>query len=71
MQPLLLKIKEFEGKGRGIITTKEFHKGDFVIEYIGDLIDGSTAKQREIRYAKNKNVGCYMYFFKHKNKQYW
>ncbi|XP_058795826.1 N-lysine methyltransferase KMT5A-A-like isoform X2 [Phymastichus coffea] len=65
-----LEIKEFNEKGRGIITTKEFYKGDFVIEYIGDLIDGITAKQREAQYAKRKNVGCYMYYFKHKDRQY-
>ncbi|XP_011493824.1 PREDICTED: N-lysine methyltransferase SETD8-B-like [Ceratosolen solmsi marchali] len=65
-----LEIKEFEDKGRGIITTKEFYRGDFVIEYIGDLIHGAVAKKREIQYAKNKNIGCYMYYFKHKNTQY-
>lgn len=65
-----LEIKEFEEKGRGIVTTKKFFKGDFVIEYIGDLIDGATAKRREIKYAKNKRLGCYMYYFRHKDVQW-
>lgn len=66
-----LKIVDFEDKGRGIVTTKAFKKGDFVIEYIGEQIDAATAKQRELQYSKNKNIGCYMYYFKHKNIQYW
>ncbi|XP_014217201.1 histone-lysine N-methyltransferase set-1 [Copidosoma floridanum] len=65
-----LQIEEIKEKGRGIITTKKFSKGDFVIEYIGDLIDGATAKQREMKYAKNKKLGCYMYYFRHKDIQW-
>ncbi|KAJ8681168.1 hypothetical protein QAD02_016955 [Eretmocerus hayati] len=67
---IINKIKDFEGKGRGIITTREFHKGEFVVEYIGDLIDKSAAREREAQYAKNKKIGCYMYYFKHRDSQY-
>uniref|UniRef100_A0A182W7Y7 [histone H4]-lysine(20) N-methyltransferase n=1 Tax=Anopheles minimus TaxID=112268 RepID=A0A182W7Y7_9DIPT len=55
-----LKIEHFEGKGRGIVTTRPFTKGEFVVEYIGDLISVSAAKQREQIYAKDDNTGCYI-----------
>ncbi|XP_058128598.1 histone-lysine N-methyltransferase PR-Set7 [Anopheles ziemanni] len=65
-----LKIQHFEGKGRGVVTTRPFCKGEFVVEYIGDLISVSEAKQREQIYAEDDNTGCYMYYFKHKNLQH-
>ncbi|XP_055532978.1 histone-lysine N-methyltransferase PR-Set7 [Wyeomyia smithii] len=65
-----LKIAYFDGKGRGIVTTRPFMKGEFVVEYIGDFISVSEAKQREQIYAEDDNTGCYMYYFKHKNVQY-
>ncbi|XP_058834194.1 N-lysine methyltransferase KMT5A [Topomyia yanbarensis] len=65
-----LKIACFDGKGRGIITTRPFLKGEFVVEYIGDLITVAEAKQREQIYAEDDNTGCYMYYFKHKNVQH-
>uniref|UniRef100_A0A182MTS5 SET domain-containing protein n=1 Tax=Anopheles culicifacies TaxID=139723 RepID=A0A182MTS5_9DIPT len=66
-----LKVEHFEGKGRGIVTTRPFSKGEFVVEYIGDLISVAAAKQREQIYAKDDNTGCYMYYFRHKNLQHW
>uniref|UniRef100_A0A182K612 [histone H4]-lysine(20) N-methyltransferase n=1 Tax=Anopheles christyi TaxID=43041 RepID=A0A182K612_9DIPT len=51
-----LKIEYFDGKGRGIVTTRPFTKGEFVVEYIGDLISVSEAKQREQLYAKDDNT---------------
>lgn len=46
-------------------------KGEFVVEYIGELIDQVTAKKREKIYALDQNTGCYMYYFQHRNHQYW
>lgn len=46
-------------------------KGEFVVEYIGELIDQVTAKKREKIYAQDQNTGCYMYYFQHRNHQYW
>ncbi|CAL1537076.1 unnamed protein product [Lymnaea stagnalis] len=65
-----LEIKNFENKGRGIVATKVFRKGDFVVEYAGDLIDLETAKVREEEYALKPGVGCYMYYFSLADKQY-
>lgn len=65
-----LKVEHFEGKGRGICADRHFQRGEFVVEYIGDLIDMNEANIREKKYAQDENAGCYMYYFKHKNQQY-
>ncbi|XP_033227744.1 histone-lysine N-methyltransferase PR-Set7 [Belonocnema kinseyi] len=65
-----LEVKQFPGKGRGIVTTRDFAKGEFVVEYIGDLIDQVTAKKREAQYSQDQNMGCYCYYFQHRNQQY-
>lgn len=53
------------------MATRDFAKGEFVVEYEGELIDLLTAKKREAKYAKDQNAGCYMYYFQHRNQQYW
>lgn len=65
-----LEIVEIENKGRGVIATKVFHRGDFVVEYAGDLIDLTEAKRRDSKYTKDPTKGCYMYYFNFKNKNY-
>ena len=50
---------------------KNFNKGDYVVEYAGDLIDKGTARVLETSYSMDVTKGCYMYYFKHKGKQYW
>ena len=59
------------GKGRGVVADQRFLRGDFVVEYAGDLIDLGTARHREKVYAKDSDVGCYMYYFCCNNKNYW
>ena len=41
-------------KNRGIITTKNLRKGDFVVEYSGELISEKTAKDRELQYTHDE-----------------
>ncbi|XP_067612925.1 histone-lysine N-methyltransferase Set8-like [Eurosta solidaginis] len=65
-----MKVAYFEGKERGIVADRHFEHGEFVVEYIGDLISMTEASEREKRYALDENSGCYMYYFKHKNQQY-
>jgi len=65
-----IKITMIENKGRGITAQRHFHKGEFVVEYAGDLIDMEDAKDREAKYSMDVSKGCYMYYFKHKGKQY-
>lgn len=64
-------MHNFEGKGRGIVAARDFNKGDFVVEYSGELIDLTEAKLREEKYSQDQNTGCYMYYFKHQNQQFW
>lgn len=59
------------GKGRGVSTTRAFARGEFVVEYSGDLIDMAEAKLREEKYALDSAAGCYMYYFKHQNNAFW
>lgn len=66
-----LVVKVFKDKGRGICAGRPFARGEFVVEYIGDLIEQCEADRREEIYAKNTAVGCYMYYFKHKEQQWW
>ncbi|XP_062590160.1 N-lysine methyltransferase KMT5A-like [Saccostrea cucullata] len=65
-----LEVATLGEKGRGVVATRKFLRGDFVVEYAGDLIDLSTAKQREKEYSENPQFGCYMYYFVHKNRHY-
>jgi len=65
-----IEVAPIENKGRGIKAVKDFNKGDFVVEYAGDLIDIGTAKDLETKYSMDASKGCYMYYFKHKGKQY-
>ena len=48
-----------------------FFRGDFVVEYSGELIEHTTAEERENRYAMDISKGCYMYYFKTNGKHYW
>lgn len=66
-----LAVKIFKDKGRGVIADRSFSRGEFVVEYIGDLIDHNEADRREEIYAKDAKFGCYMYYFKHKEQHWW
>ena len=66
-----LKIGYIENMGRGIFAKRMFAKGEFVVEYAGDLMDIGRAKDLEAKYSLDMSKGSYMYFFKHKGKQYW
>ncbi|CAL4064656.1 unnamed protein product, partial [Meganyctiphanes norvegica] len=58
-----LKIEDFGAKGRGVVATRPIQKGDFVIEYIGDLMDQAQAKAKEDSYSHDPSKGCYSYYF--------
>uniref|UniRef100_A0A3B4AZX2 [histone H4]-lysine(20) N-methyltransferase n=1 Tax=Periophthalmus magnuspinnatus TaxID=409849 RepID=A0A3B4AZX2_9GOBI len=65
-----MEVKVIEGKGRGVFAVKGFKKGDFVVEYSGDLLELSEAKARETQYAQDPSTGCYMYYFQYQTKTY-
>ena len=66
-----LEVQSFPDKGRGVVATRHFKKGEFVVEYSGEIVDLSEAKAREAKYSLDVNNGCYLYYFKHKGKHYW
>lgn len=47
-----------------------FKKGQFVIEYHGDLLHLTDAKKSEALYAQDPGTGCYMYYFHYLSKTY-
>jgi [histone H4]-lysine20 N-methyltransferase SETD8 len=65
-----LEVRNVPNKGRGIFATRSFARGEFVCEYAGEMITYQLAKKREELYAEDTNVGCYMYYFEYKSKQF-
>ncbi|XP_039627932.1 N-lysine methyltransferase KMT5A-A isoform X2 [Polypterus senegalus] len=65
-----MKVEYIEGKGRAVFATKKFERGEFVVEYHGDLIECTDAKEREAMYAQDPDTGCYMYYFQFLNKTF-
>ncbi|XP_061115656.1 lysine methyltransferase 5Ab isoform X2 [Conger conger] len=65
-----LEVRHIEGKGRGVFADGSFRKGQFVVEYHGDLLEIRDAKRREEEYGKDPATGCYMYYFQYHNKTY-
>ncbi|XP_069021692.1 N-lysine methyltransferase KMT5A-A [Embiotoca jacksoni] len=65
-----MEVQHIEGKGRAVFATRGFQKGDYVVEYHGDLLEITDAKQREAEYAQNPATGCYMYYFQYVCKTY-
>uniref|UniRef100_A0A2A4JZT2 [histone H4]-lysine(20) N-methyltransferase n=3 Tax=Heliothinae TaxID=95178 RepID=A0A2A4JZT2_HELVI len=65
-----LQVAYFDGKGRGVIATRPFGRGQFVVEYAGELVGVAEAREREHKYAQDPEAGCYMYYFRHGDQQY-
>ncbi|XP_038142917.1 N-lysine methyltransferase KMT5A-A [Cyprinodon tularosa] len=65
-----MEVQHIEGKGRAVFATRCFQKGDFIVEYHGDLLQITDAKKREAEYAQNPATGCYMYYFQYLCKTY-
>jgi len=56
--------------GYGLFAREEINKGDFLLEYRGELIDIDEAEKREKEYI-DRRLGSFMYFFSHGGKQLW
>uniref|UniRef100_H2VDQ6 [histone H4]-lysine(20) N-methyltransferase n=1 Tax=Takifugu rubripes TaxID=31033 RepID=H2VDQ6_TAKRU len=65
-----MEVHHVEGKGRAVFATRCFQKGEYVVEYHGDLLQFTDAKKREAEYAQNPATGCYMYYFQYLCKKY-
>ena len=53
------------------MSTRPFAQGELVCEYSGELISHEEAQKREEEYSKDSSIGCYMYYFTHKNNKLW
>jgi [histone H4]-lysine20 N-methyltransferase SETD8 len=49
-------------KGRGVRALRAFSKGDYVLEYKGELISAKEGHKRHSRYSVSE--GSYMFFFR-------
>ena len=47
--------------GCGVFTTKDFSKGDFLLEYVGERITRKEALKRETNYKASQ--GSFLFFF--------
>ncbi|KAM4617088.1 lysine methyltransferase 5Ab [Polymixia lowei] len=65
-----MQVKHIEGKGRGVFAVGGFKKGEFVVEYHGNLLELAKAKEREAQYAQDPETGCYMYYFQYQGKTF-
>lgn len=55
--------------GYGVIATKSFKKGEFLLQYPGDLISEREGKRRNTIYAEEGH-GCYLFYFSHNGRRY-
>lgn len=61
-----------EEMGRGVRTTRDFNRTEFVVEYSGDLISTQQEHdQRHLKYDENKIPGSFFFSFKFKNRLHW
>ena len=52
--------------GRSVFAKKEFFQGQFLLEYVGEIVNGEEGEARE-----ETNSTGFRYFFFHENKEYW
>ena len=69
----ILHIVEIHGKGKGVIVAKtQINQGEFVCEYIGELISHEEAAVREKKYLRvQRKYKGYLFFFKFNEKNLW
>ena len=62
-----LHIRECEGKGRGIITTRRFEAGEVLCDYHGLVVTSSEG--HKTHESTNESETGYMFFYKNKKGQ--
>ena len=53
--------------GRGVVTKKTFHKGAFLLEYVGEVISWTEGERRQ----RKKSEENFKFYFHHKGKKNW
>lgn len=59
------------GKGKGVVATKHFRKGEILCEYRGETLSLKDAKEREKEYLEQHESRCFMYYFDFKHTKFW
>lgn len=55
--------------GKGVFALRDFSKGEFLLEYAGELLRFAEGRKRMKDYPLN--LGSYIYLFSFKDKQFW
>ena len=66
-----VKVVHFEEKGRGVVPTYFFPKGQYICEYEGTIRKKKEALEIEKKYEQDQSVGCCMFYFNFKGEKYW
>lgn len=59
-EKIRLKVLRSKIQGRGLFVMEDTCEGEFLIEYVGEVITHRLADEREKRYQK-QGIGCYMF----------
>ena len=62
--------RKVDGKGRCIFATRFFNKGQFVCNYLGEYITNAEGKEREREYAKDPEIGSFLFFVQEGRKRF-
>ncbi|CAC5403206.1 unnamed protein product [Mytilus coruscus] len=54
--------------GKGVFTSRDFKKGDFLLEYEGELLSSEEGVSRLDDHVAS-GIGCYVFFFKNKDEK--
>jgi hypothetical protein len=65
-----LQVVDIAGKGRGVEATRPISKGDFVVEYTGELVDAGVGHAMEVIYSMDMTKGSYSYYFTYNSTKY-
>ncbi|KAG3174813.1 hypothetical protein PI126_g132 [Phytophthora idaei] len=55
-----MRVEYIPGPGFGLIANEDINAGEFVIEYVGEVIDDKECERRMIKYRDNGEVNFYM-----------
>lgn len=66
---LPVKSMNIRGKGKGVISTRFIKRGEFICEYVGELLTHEQAMEREDVYNKRGLKVGYMFYFQSKGKR--
>jgi len=64
-----LQLIYFSSSGRGVFTTGAFFRGDFVLEYRGELLSSEESLDRTKHYTEAENT--FLFDFQWHGRNWW